>query len=82
MFPRDRVIASLAKYQIDYDESEGDDALRDRLAEFYARRTLTHKPIRPADQAEAIYLLVTDRLSRTTGQILTVDGGLADAFLR
>ncbi|MEL7240428.1 MAG: SDR family NAD(P)-dependent oxidoreductase, partial [Planctomycetota bacterium] len=82
MFPRDRVIASLSKYAIEYDESMSDDELRDKLADFYAKRTLTHKPIRPVDQAEALYLLVTDRLSRTTGQVITVDGGLHEAFLR
>lgn len=83
MFPRDRVMASLDKYGLDYDESEPTEALRERLAHFYAERTLTKKPITPADQAEAIFILVSDdRLGKTTGQILTVDGGLRDAFLR
>ena len=83
MFPRDRVMASLDKYGLDYDDSESTEALRERLARFYAERTLTKKPITPADQAEAIFMLVSDaRLGKTTGQILTVDGGLKDAFLR
>ncbi|HKI72907.1 MAG TPA: bifunctional rhamnulose-1-phosphate aldolase/short-chain dehydrogenase [Verrucomicrobiae bacterium] len=82
MFPRERVIAALAKYNIAYSESEPDDALRDKLAKFYADRTLTKSPITPADQAEAFFLLVSNRLSRTTGQIITVDGGLHEAFLR
>ena len=82
MFPRDRVIASLSKYDIDFDESANDDELRDKLAAFYARRTLTHAPIRPIDQAEAIFMLVGERLSRTTGQIANVDGGLIEAMLR
>ncbi len=82
MFPRDRVIASLAKYKLPYDEAESDDALQSRLAAFYADRTLTKTAITPADQAEAIYLLLSDRLSKTTGQILSVDGGLHEAFLR
>jgi len=82
MFPRERVIAALAKYNIAYSESEPDDALRDKLARFYADRTLTKSPITPADQAEAFFLLVSNRLSRTTGQIITVDGGLHEAFLR
>ena len=53
MFPRDRVIASLAKYSIAYTESESDDSLTKKLAKFYADRTLTKAPITPADQAEA-----------------------------
>ena len=82
MFPRDRVIASLAKYKLPYSESESDDALRSRLAQFYAERTLLKQPIMPADQAEAVFLLLSNRLSKTTGQVITVDGGLYDAFLR
>ncbi len=82
MFPRDRVIASLAQYNIAYTESESDDSLRGKLAKFYADRTLTKCPITPADQAEAFFLLVSQRLSKTTGQIITVDGGLLEAFLR
>jgi hypothetical protein len=53
-----------------------------KLAQFYADRTLTKSPITPADQAEAYFLLVTNRLSKTTGQVITVDGGLFEAFLR
>ncbi|MGV3772749.1 MAG: bifunctional rhamnulose-1-phosphate aldolase/short-chain dehydrogenase [Verrucomicrobiales bacterium] len=82
MFPRDRVIASLAKYNIPFTEDESSDALTSKLAKFYADRTLTKSPITPADQAEAFYLLVTKRLSKTTGQIIPVDGGLHEAFLR
>ncbi len=82
MFPRDRVIASLAKYGLPYEEEESTEKLRTKLAAFYADRTLTKLPILPEDQAEAIFLLVSDRLSKTTGQILSVDGGLSDAFLR
>jgi rhamnulose-1-phosphate aldolase/alcohol dehydrogenase len=82
MFPRDRVIASLAKYNIAYSESEETDSLTSKLAKFYADRTLTKEPITPADQAEAFFLLLTARLSKTTGQVITVDGGLHEAFLR
>ena len=82
MFPRDRVIGSLAKYDIEYSEDEPTESLVDKLAEFYADRTLTKSPITPADQAEAYFLLVSDRLSKTTGQVITVDGGLHEAFLR
>ena len=82
MFPRDRVIGSLAKYDIPYSEDEETDSLVSKLAQFYADRTLTKAPITPADQAEAYFLLVSQRLSKTTGQIITVDGGLHEAFLR
>jgi rhamnulose-1-phosphate aldolase/alcohol dehydrogenase len=82
MFPRDRVIGSLAKYNIPYTETEATESLVAKLAQFYADRTLTKAPITPADQAEAYFLLVSNRLSKTTGQILTVDGGLHEAFLR
>jgi NAD(P)-dependent dehydrogenase (short-subunit alcohol dehydrogenase family) len=82
MFPRERVITSLAKYKISYSDDEPTESLTQKLAQFYADRTLTHSPITPADQAEAFYLLLTNRLSKTTGQVITVDGGLIEAFLR
>jgi rhamnulose-1-phosphate aldolase/alcohol dehydrogenase len=82
MFPRDRVISSLTKYDIPFDESETTEALREKLAQFYAQRTLTKKPITPDDQAEAAYLLISGQLSKTTGQVISVDGGLHEAFLR
>jgi len=82
MFPRERVIASLAKYNLAYADDEPTESLREKLAQFYANRTLLKRPITPADQAEAFFLLLTERLKQTTGQILTVDGGLHEAFLR
>jgi rhamnulose-1-phosphate aldolase/alcohol dehydrogenase len=82
MFPRDRVIGSLAKYNIPYTDDEATESLVRKLAQFYADRTLTKSPITPADQAEAYFLLISQRLSKTTGQVITVDGGLHEAFLR
>ncbi|MEL0604126.1 bifunctional rhamnulose-1-phosphate aldolase/short-chain dehydrogenase [Pseudoalteromonas undina] len=82
MFPRDRVKASLTKYNVEFTEQDSDDELRDKLANFYAQRTLTKQPITPEDQAEAAYLMVSGQLSKTTGQIISVDGGLHEAFLR
>jgi len=82
MFPRDRVIASLTKYDVEFTAADSDDELRDKLAVFYAQRTLTKQPITPADQAEAAYLMISGQLSKTTGQIISVDGGLHEAFLR
>jgi rhamnulose-1-phosphate aldolase/alcohol dehydrogenase len=82
MFPRDRVIASLTKYEIPFDEHESTEDLREKLAGFYAKRSLTQSPIEPDDQAEAIFLLISRRLSKTTGHVIPVDGGLADGFMR
>ncbi len=82
MFPRDRVIGSLAKYNLSFSDKEETESLVAKLAQFYADRTLTKSPITPADQAEAYFLLVSNRLSKTTGQVITVDGGLYEAFLR
>jgi rhamnulose-1-phosphate aldolase/alcohol dehydrogenase len=82
MFPRDRVIASLTKYGIDFKDDEDTEALRDRLAEFYANRTLTKKPISLDQQTEALYLLLSSKFENTSGHIIPVDGGLIEAFLR
>jgi rhamnulose-1-phosphate aldolase/alcohol dehydrogenase len=82
MFPRDRVIASLTKYDIPFDESETDADLTTKLSDFYAKRSLTQTPIEPSDQAEAIFLLLSQRLAKTTGHIIPVDGGLQDGFMR
>jgi NAD(P)-dependent dehydrogenase (short-subunit alcohol dehydrogenase family) len=82
MFPRDRVISSLTKYNIPFDESESTEELRGKLSAFYAQRTLTKSPITLADQAEMACLLSSSKFSKTTGQIISVDGGLHEAFLR
>ncbi|HST20749.1 MAG TPA: bifunctional rhamnulose-1-phosphate aldolase/short-chain dehydrogenase [Blastocatellia bacterium] len=82
MFPRERVIASLVKYEITFSEEESTETLRDRLAAFYGKRSLTGAAIEPEDQAEAIFLLVSERLAKTTGHVIPVDGGLQDGFLR
>lgn len=67
LFPRNRVVVSLLKYKLPAEENESDETLTNRLAQFYADRTLTKAPIEPADQAEAIFLCVSERLSKTTG---------------
>ncbi len=82
MFPRDRVIGSLKKYNIAFQEDETTEVLRAKLAEFYARRTITQQPILPEDCARAICWLAGDQSAKTTGHIIPVDGGLAEAFLR
>jgi len=82
MFPRDRVIASLTKYEIKFDPQATDEQLRGLLAEFYAKRTLTHQPIEPEDCAAAILFLAGPDSRCTTGHLIPVDGGLTEAFLR
>ena len=82
MFPRDRVKTSLAKYGIAFDESSSDEELRDLLAQFYAKRTLTHQPIDPKDCATAILFLAGPQARCTTGHLIPVDGGLTEAYLR
>jgi NAD(P)-dependent dehydrogenase (short-subunit alcohol dehydrogenase family) len=82
MFPRDRVIASLKKYSISYEQGASDDELRWLLAKFYAKRTLTHQPIDPQDCAAAILFLAGPQSRCTTGHLIPVDGGLTEAFFR
>jgi rhamnose utilization protein RhaD (predicted bifunctional aldolase and dehydrogenase)/NAD(P)-dependent dehydrogenase (short-subunit alcohol dehydrogenase family) len=82
MFPRDRVMVALRKYAIAFEESESTEELRSKLAEFYARRTITRRPILPEDNANAICWLAGDQSAKTTGHIIPVDGGLPEAFLR
>lgn len=82
MFPRDRVMQSLRKYGIEFSEGEDTEQLRAKLADFYAQRTLTKKPILPQDCANAIVWLASEQSAKTTGHIIPVDGGLPEAFLR
>lgn len=82
MFPRDRVMQSLEKYKVAFANSESTEELRAKLAEFYAQRTLTKRPILPQDCATAIVWLAGDQSAKTTGHVIPVDGGLPEAFLR
>lgn len=82
MFPRDRVVASLKKYSLPYEDSFTDEQLRTVLADFYAKRTLTHHSISPEDCAQAILFLAGPKSRCTTGHLIPVDGGLTEAFLR
>ena len=82
MFPRDRVIVALKKYSLEFSESESTEELRSKLAEFYARRTITRRPILPIDNANAICWLAGEQSAKTTGHVIPVDGGLPEAFLR
>jgi NAD(P)-dependent dehydrogenase (short-subunit alcohol dehydrogenase family) len=82
MFSRARLIPSLVKYKIPYAADEDTESLRNKLAAFYAQRTLTRQPITPDDCANAICWLLSAEAEKTSGHIIPVDGGLPEAFLR
>ena len=52
------------------------------LGRFYAGRTLLGEEVLPEHVADAVSALVGGQLSRTTGLLVPVDGGLPAAFLR
>ena len=52
------------------------------LPDYYRKRNLLARQIRPSDVAEAVLFLASERASRTTGTLLPVDGGLKEAFPR
>src|SRR5207302_11342568 len=79
MFPRDRVMRSLDKYNIAYSADEDTESLRSKLADFYAQRTLTNRTIQPQYCANAIVWRLSEQSAKTTGHIIPVDGGLSDA---
>jgi rhamnulose-1-phosphate aldolase/alcohol dehydrogenase len=54
----------------------------DQLARFYAERTLLGEEVLPRHVADAVVVLTQGALSRTTGLLVPVDGGIAAAFLR
>jgi NAD(P)-dependent dehydrogenase (short-subunit alcohol dehydrogenase family) len=53
----------------------------EELPAHYAKRNLLNAIIYPADIANAVYALV-GILTKTTGNIINVDGGMANAFVR
>jgi rhamnulose-1-phosphate aldolase/alcohol dehydrogenase len=52
------------------------------LGDYYASRTLLGRGVLPEHVAEAVIVLTAGALSRTTGLLVPVDGGVAAAFLR
>jgi rhamnulose-1-phosphate aldolase/alcohol dehydrogenase len=54
----------------------------DDLEEHYRQRTILGVNILPEDIAESIAFLASSKASKTTGSMLTVDGGVAAAFTR
>lgn len=82
IYQRPRVTALLTQHRIAFSDDETTEALREKLARFFAGRTLIQQPITPDLCAEAILWLAGDHSGRTTGHIIPVDGGLPEAFLR
>lgn len=54
----------------------------EELPAFYAKRTLLNAIIEPVDIANACFAYVGGLLSKSTGNVLNVDGGVAMAFVR
>ena len=54
----------------------------EELPAYYAKRTLLNEMILPADIANACFAFVGGLLSKSTGNMLNVDGGVAMAFAR
>jgi rhamnulose-1-phosphate aldolase/alcohol dehydrogenase len=54
----------------------------DELPAYYANRTLLNEVIEPADIANACFAFVGGLLSKSTGNVLNVDGGVPTAFVR
>ena len=52
------------------------------LGAFYAQRTLLKREVLPEHCAQAVFVLCSPELSRTTGLHIPVDSGVAAAFLR
>lgn len=54
----------------------------EQLEEYYRQRTTLKVNVYPEDVAEAILFFASDRSAKTTGGILTVDGGVSAAYVR
>jgi len=54
----------------------------EELPAYYANRTLLNEIILPEDIANACFAFVGGLLKKSTGNVLNVDGGVANAFVR
>jgi enoyl-[acyl-carrier-protein] reductase (NADH) len=54
----------------------------DQLEDFYTQRSLLKQPVLPEDVAEAVIFLASAAAAKSTGNILNVDAGNAQAFTR
>jgi NAD(P)-dependent dehydrogenase (short-subunit alcohol dehydrogenase family) len=54
----------------------------EELPSFYAKRTLLNEVILPIDIANACFAIIGGLLNKSTGNVINVDGGIANAFVR
>ena len=54
----------------------------DELEDFYRKRSMLKRSVLPEDIAEAVYWFASDLSSKSTGNIINVDAGNAQAFTR
>ncbi|ATQ42420.1 bifunctional rhamnulose-1-phosphate aldolase/short-chain dehydrogenase [Caulobacter mirabilis] len=54
----------------------------DELEAFYRNRSMLKRSVLPEDIAEAVYFLASDASAKSTGNIINVDAGNAQAFTR
>ncbi len=54
----------------------------DELPAYYAKRTLLNEELLVEDIANGVFVFVSGMLSKSTGNVLNVDGGVAAAFVR
>jgi len=54
----------------------------EELPSYYAKRTILNEIITVNDIANAVFAFVGGELSKSTGNVLNVDGGVAAAFVR
>lgn len=55
---------------------------KEGLEEMYRQRSMLKRSVFPEDIAEAVYFLASDMSSKSTGNIINVDAGNAQAFTR
>ncbi len=68
--------------EIRKDRAESYGIPKNKLEDFYRNRNLLKTKILPSDVANTVAFLASDESSKTTGCILTVDGGVREAFPR
>ncbi|PKB68300.1 MAG: hypothetical protein BZY82_01155 [SAR202 cluster bacterium Io17-Chloro-G3] len=74
--------SGLWSHQLRQERAQAHGIQESQLEEFYQRRNLLQVKVTPSDVASAVLFFASDRSAKTTGCILTVDGGVPEAFPR